>query len=83
MPTYQFRNKNTDEVIEKIMTISNRDTFLENNPEYEPYHSAGIMLGDPVRLGFTKPDQGFKEVLQKISEKNPNNNLTNYSSVDF
>jgi len=83
MPTYQFRNKETNEVIEKILKISDRELFLENNPNFEPYHSSAPSLGDPIRLGIIKPDNGFKEVLQKINERNPNNTLSKYSSRDF
>ena len=32
-------------------------------------------LGDPARLGITKPDGGFKEVLQKIHASNRGSNL--------
>jgi hypothetical protein len=32
-------------------------------------------LGDPVRLGIRKVDNGFKEVMQKIHHNNPGSNL--------
>ena len=37
----------------------------------EQYHLSAPSLGDPIRLGFTRPDNGWKEVLQKIQEKTP------------
>ena len=37
--------------------------------------SGAPSLGDPVRLGITKADNGFKEVLQKIHANNPGSNL--------
>ena len=37
-------------------------------------------LGDPVRLGIRRPDNGFREVLQKIHDKTPGSTLKNNSS---
>ena len=37
-------------------------------------------LGDSIRMGLRKPDEGFKEVLQKIHEKTPGSNLKQASS---
>jgi hypothetical protein len=37
---------------------------------------AGVpMIGDPVNMGVTKRDSGFKEVLQKIHERTPGSDL--------
>lgn len=76
MPTYTFRNKDTDEVFDKIMSWTNRQLYLEENPQLE-----GIMgnpaLGDPVRLGIRKHDDGFREVLSKIGQANYKSNLQN------
>lgn len=75
MPTYTFRNKETSEIIEKIMKISEREEFLSNNPEYETIITNAPSVGDSVRLGVTKTDSGFKEVLQKIHEKTAGSQL--------
>lgn len=37
-------------------------------------------IGDTVRMGLRKPDDGFKEVLQKIHEKTPGSRLKDSSS---
>ena len=71
MPTYDFRNKETGEIIEKTMKIAEKEQFLLDNPHLETYIGAAPATGDPVRMGIRKIDGGFKEVLQKISERTP------------
>lgn len=79
MPTYTFRNKETGETFEEFMSISGRDVYLEKNPHLETLITGAPSLGDPVRLGVTRPDSGFKEVLQKIHEKTPGSRLNRIS----
>ena len=74
MPTYLFRDKNTNEQFEKVMKISELDSFREQNPHLESIIQAP-MICDPVRVGARKTDTGFKEVLQKIKERNPHSDL--------
>jgi hypothetical protein len=81
MPTYDFRNKDTGEVFEKIMRISEMEQYLSDNPSIEIYHSQGPALGDPVRLGIRKVDKGFKEVLQKIHSKTPGSQLNTLADI--
>ena len=64
MPLYSFRNKDTNEVIEDFMTISERDQFLSRNPEYVQ-ELAAPPIGDSVRLGVKRIDNGFNDVLKK------------------
>jgi hypothetical protein len=79
MPTYVFRNKETGEQFEKLMKISELDTFRADNPQLETIIQSP-MICDPVRVGARKMDSGFKEVLQKINERNPHNDLSKTSS---
>ncbi len=71
MPTYDFRHRETGEIVEKVMKISERDDFLRDNPQYESVILGAPSIGDPVRLGLRKPDQGFREVLQKAKAAHP------------
>jgi predicted nucleic acid-binding Zn ribbon protein len=78
MPTYEFRNKQTGEVTEHFMKMSAKDEFLAANPHLEQTMTqAPAFAGDHITL---KKDTGFKEVLQKISERNPHNDLRKTSS---
>jgi hypothetical protein len=82
MPTYRFRNKETNEIFDVIMRMSEYDQYKETNPTHERYHDTPIPMGDPVRLGVRKKDSGFKEVLQKIHERSPGSTL-NKGSVQL
>jgi len=37
---YDFKNKKTGEVVEKLMKIADRDLWLENNPEWEQTYTS-------------------------------------------
>jgi len=62
MPTYNFRHRETGEIIEKLFKIADREEFLEQNPHYESVMLGAPSLGDPVRLGLRKPDNGFRDL---------------------
>ena len=80
MPTYEFRNKQTGEVTEHFMKISAKDEFLAANPHLEQTMTqAPAFTGDHISA-IKKYDTGFKEVLQKINERNPHNDLRKTSS---
>ena len=74
MPTYTFRNKDSEEIFDKIMSWDSREEYLKENPNLEVIIGAPAM-GDVVRLGIKKPDQGFNEVLSKIHAANYKSNL--------
>lgn len=71
MPLYEFRNKQTGEIFEQRMSISTKEEYLRENPNIESIITSAPQTIDSVRLGITKSDQGFKEVLQRIHEKTP------------
>ena len=78
MPTYDFRNKETGEVFERIMKIADKEQYLLDNPHIEQaLLSAPAFTGDHIAI---KKDSGFKEVLQKIHEKTPGSQLNQNSS---
>lgn len=69
MPTYEFRNKQTGEVTEVFMKMSEREQYLLDNAHLEScIFTAPAFAGDHITI---KKDTGFKEVLQKINERVP------------
>jgi len=76
MPTYSFRNNDTGEEYDMLMKYDEKLTYLQDNP-----HIDSIITGAPGLLAGTgdrtKPPSGFKEVLSKIAEANPNSTLAN------
>lgn len=78
MPTYEFRNKETGDVIAVFMKMSEREQYLQDNPHLEQtITQAPAFTGDHVSI---KKDTGFKEVLQKIHEKTPGSQLNRIST---
>lgn len=81
MPLYDFRNKETGEIIEKSMSYGSKQQYLIDNPHMESVILTAPPLGDPTKLTATrKPDTGFKEVLQKIHERTAGSTLNTHSS---
>lgn len=76
MPIYSFRNNETGEEYDKIMSWDDKVEYLKENP-----HLESIITGAPGLVGGTgdrtKPPSGFKEVLSKIADANPNSKLAN------
>lgn len=74
MALYDFRNKITGEIIEKILPASEYDTFMKENPDLERYY--GNQEAPPTLYrGAIKTDNGFKEVLQRIHERTPGSTM--------
>ena len=76
MPIYSFRNNITGEEWDESMSYDESVKYLEDNPHFEKFPG-----GAPALIGGTgdrtKTDDGFKEVLSKIADANPNSNLAN------
>jgi hypothetical protein len=73
MPTYQFRNTQTDEEFEVLMKISEREEYLKNNPHIQSIITAPALLSgvstSNSRSG--RVPSGFNEVLSKVAEAHP------------
>ena len=74
MPIYRFKDKESGEVFDHLLKISEKQDFLDANPQLE-----SIITGAPKiisgREGGLKPDEGFNELLSRIGEANPHTNL--------
>lgn len=82
MPTYEFKNKVTGEIFEKVMKIPEKEQYLADNPDLESYFGS-MNIADPVTLGITKLPGGFKEVLQGIHERTPGSKLNTITTRNF
>lgn len=74
LPLYTFINKDTGEERDEMMSVSERDEFLAQNENFTQKLSVPSFV-DPVRLGVTRPDNGFKEAVQKVQEAHPINEI--------
>lgn len=79
MPIYTVRNNVTGEVKDITMKIAARDQYLLDNPDCEFIITQAPSLGDSIRLGIKRPDNAWKEVLQKIDSRTPGSTLKDNS----
>ena len=76
MPTYRFKDHNTNKVWEDLMTISEMEKFSKKKHiELLPPTQMNIVSG--VGSVDSHTDNGWKETLAKISEAHPGSNLAN------
>ena len=68
MPSYSFKNLNTGEEWTTVMSISEREEFLRENPHVQQQLIAAPALGDSIRMGLRKPDNGFRDRLKEIKK---------------
>lgn len=66
MPTYTFRNKETNEIVEHVCKMSELDKFKEDNPHLERAFVDVTPTTDPVRMGRIKPPKDFNDLLGHI-----------------
>ena len=65
MPTYTFEDKETGEVFDKLMKISEKEQYLKDNPNLKPVLTAPNFVGDHI---VKRMDGGMKEVFSKIND---------------
>tara|TARA_B100001057_G_scaffold490077_1_gene577629 strand:+ start:301 stop:546 length:246 start_codon:yes stop_codon:yes gene_type:complete len=71
MPTYEFKNTETDEVFEKIMKYDDKVKFLEENPHIQSYYSKLNIDYDGGGSVLSKAGSGWKEVQDRIKSGMP------------
>ena len=71
MPLYTFMNKDTDEVFTEMMSISQREEYLSQNPNI----TQQIVKVNMISGTGIKNDNGWKENLSRIAEAHPNSTL--------
>ena len=71
MPTYEFKNTETDEVFEKIMKYDDKVKFLEENPHIQSYYSKLNIDYDGGGSVLSKAGAGWKEVQDRIKSGMP------------
>jgi hypothetical protein len=72
MPIYSFQDTDTKEVFDIIMSVNDLDQYKKENPTHERYFDRGSIPSIVSGVSLTgKLDDGFKDVLSKISEAHP------------
>ena len=75
MPIYSVKDKNTGEITEMFMSISEWEKFKEENPDKQQ-HFTSLHVADSISLGIRKPPKDFQEnVIGRIKKNNPGHNI--------
>ena len=73
MPTYFFKNKETEEEFEVFMSIAELDGYIADNPQLQQIPTAPAIV-DPINIGVKKPPADFqKNILGRIKAAVPGN----------
>ena len=73
MPTYDFKNTDTDEVTEMVMSISEMEQFKKDNPNMKQVISTpkNNIITNKDGSVLTKAGDGWKEVQDRIKSGMP------------
>jgi len=71
MPTYEFKNIETDEVFEKIMSYESKVDYLEKNPHIQSHYSTLNIDHDGGKSVLSRAGDGWKEVQNRIKSGMP------------
>ena len=71
MPTYEFKNTETDEVFEKIMSYESKVDYLEKNPHVQSHYTTMNIDHDGGKSVLSRAGDGCKEVQNRIKSGMP------------
>ena len=72
MPIYNFRNMNTGEITEELMSIAAREDYLINNPQLKAVQLSAPPIVSGRGDAHTKMNSHDKDVFNAIADANPN-----------
>ena len=75
MPTYTFYNEQSGIEWDDMMSNSEREKFLEENPNVTHVPGGFAFVGDHIMSAGTKVDGGFTENMQRIAGAHPGSPL--------
>jgi|AACY02.15.fsa_nt_gi hypothetical protein len=76
MPTYKFMNKESQEEFDVVMSYSELENFINENPNLQQVFILNI--ADPTRLGLRKPDSAFRDILKNVKKTNKGSNVNTF-----
>ena len=71
MPTYRFVDENTGEEFDEFMSISAKDVYLKDNPNFRQVYTPIALAGDHLMGVGPKVDAGFTANMQRIAAAHP------------
>lgn len=78
MPIYSMRNKETLEEFEINIKYSELTEYLRTNPNHTQIFTRFPATGDPARLGVSRVDDNFRDVLKKAKSAHKHNTINDF-----
>jgi len=78
MPIYSMQNKETQEEFEVTLRYSELEEYLKDNPNIKQIFTKFPAMGDSVRLGLRKPDDGFRDVLRNVQHHHKKDSINTF-----
>ena len=75
MPTYTFKDNNTELTFDEFMGMDEREKYLEDNPHISQVPVMFAVVGDHVMGVGPKTDSGFNERMEQIANSHPGSPL--------
>lgn len=80
MPIYDYKCSKCNHCFEQMKFIADRNVPVEEPCPKCQEKTVELVIGAPaicdsVRIGLTKPDKGFKEVLDRVKKKTGQKNI--------
>lgn len=73
MPTYSFRNNDTDEEFDKFLSMAELDEFLIINPHIEQIPTQLNIVGGVD--GIRKPADSFRDIIKEMKKVHKKGNF--------
>lgn len=77
MPTYSFIDETTNETFEEMMSISDKEAFLSENPHIRQLPPTRVNIIAGHNYSGLKNDDGFKEQMSRIADAHPTSAVAN------
>ena len=78
MPSYNIQNTDTDEHFEINVKFSELEQYFVDNPSHKQLFNKFPSIGDSVRLGLKKPDDGFRDVLRNVQHHHKKDSINTW-----
>ena len=75
MPTYTFMDNITGFAFDEFMGMSERETYLKDNPHISQVPVMFAYVGDHIMGAGPKSDSGFNERMEQIANSHPGSPL--------
>lgn len=73
MPEYTMKHKETGETETMVISLSEREKFLEDNPDWTQVLAAPLLVSG-VKSALRMSDDGWKENLKRIKKNSGKDN---------